>query len=102
MEASNQLDLADNNNLICSILLALSERDLIPDAFDRHISKFVKVGTQETKSLALAALCKKPALAQRLEEDVWSGLLSEEWYIGGNAARVCGYAQLSPSRFITK
>ena len=101
-EVVSKLDSLEDENLITSVLFALSERQSIPDVFDRHITKYVKHGTGETKSIALIAVGAKPKLAKTLEDDIWSSLISEECFIRRNAVNVCGNAQLNPSRFLPK
>lgn len=98
----SKLDSSEDENLITSILFALSERKTIPDICDHHIAQYIKHGTGEIKSIALIAVSIKPQLAKTIENDIWSSLMSDEWFIRGNAARVCGCAQLNPSRFLPK
>lgn len=99
---TSELEKYEDENLITSILFALSERKSIPDIFDRYITQYVKHGTGEIKSIALLTVGAKPELAITLEDDIWWSLESKEWFIRGNAATVCGNTQLNPSRFLPK
>ncbi len=100
LEAAKCLGHSKEDNLVHSILLALADRNSIPDVFDEHISRMVKKGVGKTKSLALLAVSVKPSLAKALEEDILLALSAKEWYIRGHAAEACGCAELSPSRFL--